>query len=49
MENKTCLYCYEPLENDEWDFHSRCSKKFFGTAEAPELPFELDQMYELAN
>lgn len=49
MEIKNCLYCCEPLGTDEIDYHSRCSKKFFGTAEAPELPFELHQMYELAN
>ena len=49
MGIKNSLYCYEPLGADDIDYHSRCSKKFFGTAEAPELPFELDQMYELAN
>ncbi len=34
---------------DEIDYHSKCCKKFFGTVEAPELPYELGQMYELAN
>jgi serine/threonine-protein kinase HipA len=44
-----CLYCYELLADDEQDYHARCSRKFFGTSVAPELPFELNQMYELAN
>jgi serine/threonine-protein kinase HipA len=48
-ENTRCLYCYEPLSAGEVDYHSRCSRQFFGTEEPPDLPFELNQMYELAN
>ena len=34
-----CLFCYKPIETGE--YHSSCSKKFFG---APQIPFlELDQ------
>ncbi|HEX9514273.1 MAG TPA: HipA domain-containing protein [Puia sp.] len=46
--NKRCLYCYQPLDNSEKDFHQRCSLAFFGTAEAPEFAYSLDQMAELA-
>ncbi len=45
---KRCLYCYQPLEENENDFHPKCSKKFFGDAIAPELPFSEDKMEELA-
>ena len=32
----------------EIDFHQKCSKIFFGTKKAPQLPYSLDQMSELA-
>ena len=47
MINK-CLYCYQPLLESEKDFHTKCSKKFFGQAIAPELPYSEDKMEELA-
>ncbi|MEA1875942.1 MAG: HipA domain-containing protein [Bacteroidota bacterium] len=47
MHNK-CLFCYQPLGEGDKDFHSKCSKKIFGTKEAPELDFSWDQMHELA-
>jgi len=46
MENK-CLYCYELLE-DMADFHEKCSRKLFGSATPPQVPYSLDQMTELA-
>jgi serine/threonine-protein kinase HipA len=46
--NNRCLYCYQPLNKDEKDFHQRCSMDFFGTAIPPELDYSLDQMSELA-
>jgi serine/threonine-protein kinase HipA len=49
MKNDKCLVCYQPLDADSIDFHTRCSRKLFGTATAPLLPYSLDQMYELAN
>jgi serine/threonine-protein kinase HipA len=49
MANVKCLICYEPLGPEDVDYHSRCIKKFFGSPEAPELPYSLDQVYELAN
>ena len=41
------MYCYKDL-NDEFDFHQKCSRTFFGTKTAPLLPYTLDQMSELA-
>jgi serine/threonine-protein kinase HipA len=37
-----CLYCYQPLENDEADYHATCSKKFFGF-NIPLLQLKLDK------
>ncbi len=45
---RRCLYCYQPLGEGETDYHSRCSKKIFGTAKAPELPYKRDEITELA-
>lgn len=46
MNNK-CLYCYEDLGKEK-DFHEKCSMEFFGMKKAPDLPYSLDQMAELA-
>lgn len=46
MNNK-CLYCYKPLPNQS-DFHEACAMEFFGQVSAPELPYKLTQMAELA-
>lgn len=43
-----CLYCYQPLPEKEVDFHAACSKKIFGSAKAPELPYDESQMKDLA-
>ena len=43
-----CLYCYLPLQPDEVDFHSTCSKKIFGSTEPPVLPYTEEQFEELA-
>lgn len=45
---KRCLYCYKPLLNNEVDFHAACSRKIFGTAVMPELPYTDDEMQDLA-
>lgn len=45
---KQCLYCYKPLLNNEIDFHAACSRKIFGSAVVPELPYTDDEMQELA-
>lgn len=44
-----CLYCYKELESiNEGDFHSDCSKLFFGTKKAPTLPYRMADMEKLA-
>ena len=45
---KRCLYCYEPLTENEIDFHTSCCKKIFGQSTPPELPYTENQMEELA-
>jgi len=45
--NRRCLYCYKEL-GSEFDFHSNCSKSFFGKSIAPELPYTEEQILELA-
>lgn len=43
-----CLYCYKELEEGQVDFHPACAKRFFGTDEAPQMPYTRDNMSELA-
>ncbi len=43
-----CLYCYQPLTNDEVDFHSSCSKKIFDQPTPPTLPYSEADMDALA-
>jgi|BarGraIncu00222A_1022003.scaffolds.fasta_scaffold67398_1 serine/threonine-protein kinase HipA len=43
MKNR-CLYCYENLDNSEIDFHNKCSRKFFGTENAPLLEMSLSEI-----
>lgn len=54
MENK-CLYCYKEIDTDELTteagskgYHMKCSKKFFGKINPPNLNFTEDQILELA-
>ena len=47
MERR-CLYCYEPLEPGEGDYHSKCSRKMFGSVTPPELPWNENQLDDLA-
>ncbi len=46
MENK-CIYCYEPIETAV-NFHEKCCKQFFGATLAPNVPYSIDQMADLA-
>lgn len=48
MESNKCLYCYQPLLDSTQHYHEKCSKKFFGLAHAPELPYNETQLAELA-
>jgi serine/threonine-protein kinase HipA len=43
-----CLYCYRQLEGGEQDFHATCSKKIFGEATPPALPFTEEHLDALA-
>lgn len=43
-----CLYCYQPLEKDQHDYHPSCAKKLFGTTQAPLIDFDIKQLEELA-
>ena len=43
-----CLFCYKELNGDEIDFHTTCSKKFFGTLTPPILPYTRAKIKELA-
>lgn len=47
MCNK-CLFCYRPLAEGESNYHTACSKKFFGKAKAPVLPYSRDNISDLA-
>ncbi len=42
-----CLACYQHLDDDQ-DYHSKCSKAFFGQWRPPVLPYALNQLEELA-
>ncbi len=50
MKTKTnkCLYCYEDLKENEMDFHSKCSKKFFGIATPPTLSLTKEELNKMA-
>ncbi len=43
-----CLYCYQSLSEKEVDFHASCSKKIFDSITPPELPYDENQMSNLA-
>ena len=44
-----CLYCYKKIdESDNRDYHIRCIKEFYGSEEAPTLPYDLNDMEMLA-
>jgi serine/threonine-protein kinase HipA len=43
-----CLYCYQPLAENERDFHASCSKKIFGQSIPPVLPYSEEDLEPLA-
>ena len=45
---RRCLYCYQPLAEGDTDYHGKCSKKIFGSAKVPELPYIREEISELA-
>lgn len=40
-----CFYCYGHLE--EGNYHTSCSRKFFGTDVAPIIPYKLSEIHKL--
>ena len=46
---RKCLYCYKELDTMyTGDYHPKCSKAFYGTEYAPDLPYQLSEMEKLA-
>lgn len=43
-----CLYCYQPLKDNEQDFHASCSRKLFDQPSAPALPYSEEDLKPLA-
>lgn len=44
-----CLFCYKEIENDQLkDYHKKCNKLFFGSKEAPIIPFSIHEIEILA-
>lgn len=43
-----CLFCYQPLTENEQEFHASCSKKIFGQPTPPALPYSEDDLESLA-
>ena len=43
-----CLYCYQPLQDGQKDFHPACAKKLFGSAAVPCLPYSRANINDLA-
>lgn len=41
-----CLFCYQPIETG--NYHTACSKKFFGTTQVPTLELDKEQLNKLA-
>lgn len=41
-----CLFCYQPTETGE--YHTSCSKKFFGTTMMPKLELDKEKIAQLA-
>ena len=44
-----CLYCYQEIEtSDNQDYHIQCNKIFYGSNDAPVLPYDFNDMEMLA-
>ncbi len=44
-----CLFCYNEMDpNAKGDYHPECIEAFYGTTEAPVLPYHLSDMEKLA-
>lgn len=47
MKNK-CLCCYKELEDNQLHYHPACAMKLFGSKQAPILPYNRDNIEDLA-
>lgn len=45
---RKCLFCYQPLAENEQDFYGSCSKKIFGHPTPPALPYSEEDMEPFA-
>ena len=43
-----CLFCYKELNGDEFNYHARCARKFFGSTTAPSMDYTQKDMDSLA-
>lgn len=43
-----CLFCYQSLSENEFDFHKSCARKIFESPKAPLLPYTSDNIESLA-
>lgn len=48
MPDKTCLICYQPLEDADGRCHPGCCRKLFNQQSVPELPYAYSELKELA-
>lgn len=48
MNMNKCLFCYQPLAEGEIDYHKRCARKIFESADTPQLPYTRANIKELA-
>lgn len=45
---RKCLSCYKELNENQKDYHPKCIMAFYGTKQAPILPYRLSEMEKLA-
>ena len=46
---KKCLFCYEPLlENEIYEYHKTCSKKISNSENNLIIPYTINEIQELA-
>lgn len=48
MPDKTCLICYQPLEDADSHCHPVCCRNLFNQPSVPELPYAYSELKELA-
>jgi serine/threonine-protein kinase HipA len=43
-----CLFCYQLLDEEQIDFHPKCSRRIFNQVTAPILPYDYSELEQLA-